>query len=137
MYQEPTMNKERLEQALRVVKEVQADPNKRLDLDNWMGTHYCGTVACVVGWCMQDKWFNDRGLSMGPHYGSPRYVREGVDTYEAWEAVEQFFEVSPLQASHLFSALSYLKGPTPADIYDEVIERLTYTIEHGHVPSLY
>jgi hypothetical protein len=59
---------ERWTQAVRVLKNV---PAKGFDWKNWgrhEGSHapeeqnYCGTIACVGGWCGLDPWFQKHGL---------------------------------------------------------------------------
>jgi len=74
---------ERLEQLLRVLKEVRDDPCKGFDWAEWCGKdevedkpfwikkfgfsgHYCGTRACVAGWAGLDPWFRKRGFVTYP-----------------------------------------------------------------------
>ena len=74
---------ERLEQLLRVLKEVRDDPCKGFDWAEWyqkdkpyakpemiaaygFSEHYCGTRACVAGWAGLDPWFRSRGMVTHP-----------------------------------------------------------------------
>jgi hypothetical protein len=130
------MNKERLEQALRVVKEVHADPKRRLELSAWVSEQGCGTVACVVGHCMQDNWFRDQGLTANRARAnsSPVYITKAFEVYAGWDAVEQFFDLKYKQATYLFDEMKYV-GIHADRVPLEIIARLTNAIKHSYVPG--
>lgn len=85
---------------------------KPFNLVSWKSTiDPCGTACCAVGWAAQDKWFNERGLSIskGRHMQAPQYKgRKG------WAAVQQFFHLTLFEAEKLFSSLHY----KPEDIHN-------------------
>lgn len=57
---------ERLEQAMRVMHDLKANPaGRRFNINTFGATDACGTiVGCIAGFCGLDPWFNERGLGM-------------------------------------------------------------------------
>jgi hypothetical protein len=52
-----------IDNVLRVARGI--DPSK-FSIEDWSTTPQggeCGSVHCIIGWCMFDSWFNKRGLS--------------------------------------------------------------------------
>ena len=118
---------ERLEQVVRVLRELPKE--KRFQLDCW---NICGTVACAAGWAASDPWFRRRGFKLkqvrGLYGGSAQFfdVEDGRPEYEpacgklrAFDAVEYFFGMTDDEAADLFSEDGYRRGSK----YD-VIRRL-------------
>lgn len=99
------MNIERLQQVVRVLKELPDDHH--FDLENWIDRSgssgirgdECGTVCCAVGWAMQDIWFVNEGLF--EDFTEPSYY-DGKTYHEGFDAVEVFFDLSMEMAFHLF-----------------------------------
>ena len=90
---------ERLEQVVRVLRELPKENN--LDLRFWSR---CGTAACVIGWSARDPWFKRRRFKL---------YKESVPVFRnesGWAAVEEFFGISPRSAQELFHKHSYLRG---------------------------
>lgn len=65
-----------LQQVLRVLENI---TESAFDLRSWR--HPCGTTACVIGHCAQDKWFNEQGLTLHS-LGYPTHP-----TGPSWQAV--------------------------------------------------
>ena len=91
-------------------------PAEKVDLSSWREGTYpypgestmdksltdpgCGTTGCAVGWACAYPPFQDQGLCW---YGNlPRY-RDEENSFMHWQAVEQFFGLSPKQAYRMFS----------------------------------
>lgn len=74
-----------------------------------LGKWGCGSVACLVGHAVYDRWFNEQGLTLAMTGTlSPQYA--GV---QGWPAVCVFFGLTDDEARHLFAAASY-DDPTDA-----------------------
>lgn len=113
------MNRQRLEQVIRVMGAIEADVQrgtKEFDMRNWRTTeHGCGTAYCAVGWCMLDPWFNEQGLTGHRENFSPRY-----NGNTGWLAVMKFFDLDEFTANMLFNSDAYA-SPSPR----AVIRRIT------------
>ncbi len=118
---------ERLEQGVRVLREL--PPEKRFDLSCW---NICGTVGCAVGWMATDGWFRRRGFKLrrdgiiscyntrrlGVEIGATKYVPVCGQWLE-FRAVAHFFGITGGDAEYLFMASSYTRGSK-----SDVIRRL-------------
>lgn len=102
------MNKERL---LKLADFLDTVPAEKFDLRTWQ----CGTTACAVGWACTMPEFQDEGLVLANRWPDfipfPMYIG-----YTCWTAVKQFFELTSVNADHLFDAGEYEPGATPQDV---------------------
>lgn len=97
----------RAEKFHHLIRVLEGLPEPALVLADWQAE--CGTVACAVGWAMQDIWFNAQGLT----------ARNGIPVYgdsRCWTAVRSFFEIDRGQSTLLFTDLGYDSAPTPAEV---------------------
>ena len=116
------VNKKRLQMVIKVLEKV---PVKRFYLWSWFDKSYgeCGSTACAIGWCAQDKRFVEEGLTL--QRGEPIY-----ECFYGWDAVEEFFELTERQASRLFNESGYkdlAHDPKPKD----VIKKIRHFIKTG------
>ena len=88
---------ERLEQVVRVLKELPKE--KKFNLTTFMT---CGTTACACGWAGTDPWFRRRGFRTGKfgtgRHGYSVFYRE----FEGMEATRKFFGIDFGTSRHLF-----------------------------------
>lgn len=85
----------------------------------------CGTVRCVIGWCAQDPYFIENGLSLtsGTNNPSPMYVGStDADPEFGWSAVAKTFDITMDEAETLFSMLRYTTREETT--IDQVIDRI-------------
>lgn len=116
------MNRERLEQVIRVMRDIQDDVDygvKGFGMTQWRAferdnSESCGTAYCAVGWCMIDPWFNERGLHTDPNGFAPKF---GI--YGGWTAVEVFFDLTDFEAHVLFGSDAYA-NPSPMAVQRRV-----------------
>lgn len=103
----------------------------RFDLSEWAQgkvsentpPNECGTVCCAVGFAMQHKPFNDQGLGirytfdhdMDANVSTPKYLAESN-----WNAVENFFGLTPHEAKYCFQDSWYQENPTPLDVSNHI-----------------
>lgn len=80
--------REKLEQVIRVLESVSPD---QLDLSDWV----CETAACAIGWCAQDKWFNERGLMLASddYEIYPIYAVDDEEPFTGFSAVREFLGI--------------------------------------------
>lgn len=113
------MNKERLEQTVRVLKEAQAaklplymerwtQDLTRLDNEDYeqvinMPENPCGTACCAVGWAARDRWHQKEGLTIEDETLS-FFDTQRRRTVTSWCAVEAFYDIEHVQALKLFTA---------------------------------
>jgi hypothetical protein len=82
----------------------------------------CGTTGCAIGHACAIPEFIEKGLVWGD---CPVY--EG---YTAWDAVCEFFEISPLMARTLFSEDLYSHGSRgPKDVAERIRARVQKKIQ--------
>jgi hypothetical protein len=125
------MNKEALLQCIRVLEEVRANGSK-FDLSEWFELyddngyyiqdaepHNCNTAACAVGWCCRDEWFKSKGLVIDGMLDCP-ILGETI----GWSAVGKLFDLTHLEATHIFSDESYEGPATPTDVISRINEYL-------------
>ncbi len=100
------MNRERLEQVIRVLKSV---PPQHFFMGFWRGAAppyrpgLCGTTCCAIGHCAQDPWFIAQGFTLNKD-GMPAPSYAGA---RAFDAVRLFFDISNSDARHLFGCQNY------------------------------
>jgi hypothetical protein len=121
---ETDMNRERLQQMVTMLREL---PEEQFDLADWQ----CGTTACAVGHACLHPWFNDQGLMLlveiGDDAPSPSYQGSF-----GWSAVEEFFDLSAVDAEYLFYRFNYPNWgdfTTAADVADRIELRLQDIVE--------
>lgn len=103
-------------------------PNKAFDMSLWQAQGAdkpegkrpgdCGFAGCAMGWAAHTRMF--RGLSVEP-YGLLIYQPDGGAKYterywEDYEAAAAVFEITEVQALHLFAPSHYesqFRRPTP------------------------
>ena len=129
------MNRERLENAIRVLKQVREDNfNMRLWYSGGRSTLRaapkentdCGFVACAVGHMAMDPWFNAQGLELELLDDDVVYVPavNGNTRGCAYARIAEFFDIRDVEgARHLFSQHSYAGGWRPVKPA-QVIERI-------------
>lgn len=118
---------ERLEQVVRVLRELPKE--KRFDINTW---NICGTVGCAVGWAASDPWFRRRGFVLKMRRKLPANVArtfgvaEGAASYFPtfkWRteesAIATFFGLGQNESHHLFYNSAYARGSK-----SDVIRRL-------------
>lgn len=88
------MNEERLLEAVRVARQIDC---REFAMETWR----CGTTACVIGHCANDRWFRANGLTAGVS-GEPV-----CDGKRSWDAVEKFFDIASETSHHLFDHEHY------------------------------
>lgn len=126
-------NIEALEKAIEILESL---PDSLVNLNSWKtGDTDCGTVACVVGHCCLNEWFNAKGLTLtdwGPDYICPHNKIELC----SWDAVEGFFGLSSTQSSFLFKKGSY-DSPTDnsVSIRQQVINRIKEFVDRKQLSS--
>lgn len=115
---------ERLEQVIRVLQGVK---QKQFDMRVWKHENSCGTVACAVGHCMTDPWFNKRGLRVGFIRFTDMTAHEPTFKGKGnFDAVEMFFQLDNRDALYLFSSSEYRaqyregKPVTPKDVIKRI-----------------
>lgn len=146
------MNRQRLELAIQVLKEVAAGTWKpvnrmydaeeavQFNLNTWFGfgadakgsVSSCGYAACAIGHMCLDHRFIARGLVMPsrdwrPHLllTKPSEEDPEPDNPDGWDAVDIFFELTRPQSLYLFSPLHYPTGrPSPAEVVEHINQLL-------------
>ena len=122
------MNREALEQAVRVLKAAH-EAKKKFDISNWVGERRrrpgarvleiaCTSSACAAGYCGLDPWFIERGFYLkaadGPLFGKlhvdPVY-RDDI----AFDAVQAFFGSTYSVGQALFHPDGYVDEEHPDD----------------------
>jgi hypothetical protein len=146
------MNRERLEQAIRVLEAVHpsefyidhwyrkcdkdlSDPTLLARLTTREG-NTCGFVACAVGHMALDPWFNSQGLTLGRDSHSFAWpVVAGIEA--GYPELATFFGIAENDARNLFSSHRYsekqfasLEEVTP----DHVAERIKRILEQDNAP---
>lgn len=134
LYYSDETAKERLEQVIRVLEEIEVkvnddDPSVNFDMSHWCEfytfasangkQHDCGTSACAIGWAAQDEWFNNRGLRLDDDI--PQYYT-GSPHGSIWRELSNFFRISQDHVTDLFTG----------DIHDkprDVSARIEHYIE--------
>lgn len=127
------MNLERLKEMQILMQKVHESVlagKSKFDLSEWAqgevsentSPNDCGAVCCAVGFAMQHKPFNDQGLNIETafDYGFgtisiPKYLRD-----TNWNAVENFFGLTYLQAKYCFHDSHYPENPTPLDVSNHI-----------------
>jgi len=110
-------------EALRRARDiVKATPAENIDLALWRSS--CGTVACVIGHCAMDGWFNNKGKGLTLDEDLvPKYKGLYV-----WNAVEGFFRLDSATALRLFSYGYYPENLKGESLKNEIIRRLEEVI---------
>ena len=106
------MNVERLENAIRVAREI---PMHDLFISCWVPVE-CSTACCFAGHMMRDPWFAAEGLL--ERDGQPSYRPPNKRWHNGYVALSLFFDLSIGDTMMLFSP----------DAYEEV-ERSRYKTE--------
>ena len=128
------LDRERLKEMqllMQAVHESVLASKSKFDLSEWAQgevsentpPNECGTVCCAVGFAMQHKPFNDQGLSIdtvfdydtGANVSIPKYLERS-----SWNAVENFFGLTLLQAKYCFHGSWYQENPTPLDVSEHI-----------------
>jgi len=110
---------ERLEQVIRVLKELK--PEKKFGIHTWMT---CGTKACACGWAGSDPWFMERGFKTRRRDGVAEY-NIFYDIHEGREAAQVFFGISRVDFSHLFLSAWYDADVTKEDVISRIERFIT------------
>ena len=105
-------------------------PRARFSLVSWarereFKQRACGTVACACGWATTIREFKNAGLSL--EMGEPLYETK-TNTFDGWEAIENFFALTHEQATRLFSYTMYAEGNNGPDA---VAERIRAFVKSG------
>lgn len=89
------------------------------DLQNWYRVNTCGTTACAGGYAAMDPTFNKQGLSLHPHYDSPRY-----GGHDGFWALEDFFGLNEEEVNYLFDHGTYSSTDwnSPAAVQARIME---------------
>ena len=105
-------------------------PPERFDLGNWRNKGQggrdsdiddealrtgCGTTGCAIGWACTIPEFKDAGLS---YIGYP-VLGDGL---RGFQAVEEFFGLSHMEAMYLFSSRRYKDNAGPDDVAERLYE---------------
>ena len=106
-----------LQQVLRVLENI---PEPAFDLRSWQSP--CGTTACVIGHCAQDKWFNEQGLTLH----SLRYPTHPKG--HAWEAIFATLELPGSLAKMSFAEYLFSNAYYSVGSKDEVVARILLVI---------
>ena len=69
----------------------------------------CGTTGCAVGWACTIPEFKEAGLAYKDYTVS-------YDGLRGFQAVEEFFGLSQMEAMYLFSEASYKANASPYDV---------------------
>lgn len=83
----------------------------------------CGTAACACGLAALNPWFQQQGFRLHPL----TQHCERIPTFEGligWPAVHKFFQVSGIDANHLFLGNSYSPVPYREVTPDMVSKRI-------------
>jgi hypothetical protein len=143
------MHRERLEQAIRVLRAVQANA---FHISHWYDEfaaavtkstaaqmriaqgNDCGFVACAVGHMARDPWFNSQGLTLRKReYAGAAFAHTTPEIHGetvTFGRVKEFFEIDRVDAYHLFSASNYCvqcgsaENVTPAHVIARIEELL-------------
>ncbi len=122
--------RERFEQVLRVLREVEARQNpEEFDLMVWYDKggrdKTCGSCACAIGHCCQDSWFQKEGLTLegGCSELGSFSLYPTFNDFEEWEAVQTFFDIDSWTANILFREGFYPENEERTSV-KEVIERI-------------
>lgn len=140
------MNRQRLELAIQVLKEVAAGTWKpvnrmydeqeavQFNLNTWFGFNdqpECGYAACAIGHMCLDHRFVARGLALANDWRpvllltKPSEADPDPDNPDGWDAVDLFFELTRPQSLYLFSPLHYSTGrPRPAEVVEHINQML-------------
>lgn len=102
---------ERLKQAARVIRELPSEHT--LNMEPW----FCGTVACLAGWCAEDTWFNRQGFynntSGVPSYKAARGFR-AIGAFFGNDAKPLFYSSCPSERSTVIVSLeTFIVDHTP------------------------
>lgn len=126
------MNRHRLEVLQAHLRQVKPD---KFDIRSWG----CGSTACAIGHAGRIKEFQDLGFSCNetkcPSYSGPSYsVKASADPnlhimMLGWTAVEEFFELEPIEARYLFLSQSYSNCGLTTAI--EVADRIESLLRDG------
>lgn len=131
--------RERFDNLLRVLRGVQSQHNDEgFNLLYWysdksLADHECATSACAVGWCCQDPWFQEQGLSL--HTELVHDIENFYLSYpvffglQEWHAVRSFFGIDESTARFLFCEESYGESENDFVQVEEVIERVEMFVE--------
>lgn len=125
--------RERFDNLLRVLRGVQSHhTDEEFNLLTWytdgsLSSYECETSACAVGWCCQDAWFQQQGLTL---LKERYYISYPVFSgFKEWYAVREFFGIDESTATFLFSEESYAELEFDFVPVEEVIERIEMFIK--------
>ena len=97
--------------------------SKQVDLEEWRNCrfntelHLCGATACAIGWSTSNPVFQMQGFTFDAKTDCPVFCANGEDPTEDnddddrtynWDATEQFFNVSILEAQCIFADTSWV-----------------------------
>ena len=108
-----------IQRLLMLADFLETVPEKKFDINVWRRDKNswdisdgnliteCGTVACAVGWACALPEFQKMGLWYDLY---PIYQIPGTEMkYEAWDAIQQFFDLDLGQSLYLFHSSAYGK----------------------------
>lgn len=154
------MNIPRLQHLITVLEQIEAE-HKPFYMDLWFGTtshdDWCRTAACAGGYAALDPQFQAQGLGIEvflkheakmpraiqvtslaeiqPHLRDGWSYHEALPSFEgeiAFEAAERFFDLTPHQATYIFSVITYHKPShriRPHHVIEHIQELLPKTQE--------
>lgn len=110
---DPAPYKERFENLLRVLEQVQNTTESQIifDMDTWYCARQmeCNSYACAIGSCALDPWFQAQGFTLTTLIVTPSWQFSGP-TFQGkveWNAVGAFFGISQETAAFLFRSEYY------------------------------
>ena len=116
---------------MQAVHESVLASKSKFDLSEWAQgevsentpPNECGTVCCAVGFAMQHKPFNDQGLGFEYTYDYDFEETVSMPVYledTNWNAVENFFGLTPHESKYCFHDSCYQENPTPLDVSNHI-----------------
>ena len=117
------------ERLLTLASFLDSVPWEQFDLESWFGENHCGSTACAIGWATRIPEFQEQGFSA--KWNEPRYCMNGVAFSFGWHAVWDFFQLSELEAEHLFWDSSCLGGIRIDQTPSEVAGRIRDFVANG------
>lgn len=128
------LDRERLKELQTLMQKVHESVlagKAKFDLSEWAQggvsentlPNECGAVCCAVGFAMQHKPFNDQGFGVDHTYGYDSEKTASIPKYledTNWDAVENFFGLTTMQAKYCFHDSWYQENPTPLDVSNHI-----------------
>ena len=128
------LDRERLKEMqllMQAVHESVLASKSKFDLSEWAQgevsentpPNECGTVCCAVGFAMQHKPFNDQGFGVKYIFDYDIDANVSIPAYledTNWNAVENFFGLTPRESKYCFHDSRYQENPTPLDVSEHI-----------------